>query len=1428
MKKLLSLFVCAAMLLSTAGTVFASDDAIEISTAEGLAGISENLSGTYVLTADIDLSDYSSWQPIGTFRGRLDGGEHKITGLNVSFSTEDTETGGNGPNLGLFSETSGAYISNLIIEGSVNVNVEIGEALGISVTAGLLAGSCEVSDISNVAVEGDVTVSVESENNYANATVGLLVGETRDGWVNGCNAAGIISITAVANAESTAIDAGALAGYSSSKVGSCRASGGITSSATLTNSSDYSQSCVGGLIGNNGMAINECSANVAVSSTINSSGESISHDVGGLAGANHGMLDYSSASGTVIANTVSTSESTGGDVSTMAGGVTGYCSEAISNNYATGAVSVEASTVKQNNDVQAGGLVGYLSQEIYGVAIADSYATGSVTATSASTDGQADVSAGGLVAIDYAAISNCYAEGNVTAAATSQNASANSQAGGLTGIKSQNGNVENCYAEGDVKSKATSKGAAYNFSAAGGLVSEERSARGIITNCYATGDVSSETVVLEGCEKDTHSQAGGLVGKGIGIIEMSYATGNVKSVSDSSAATAQKNTVSCAGGLIGYNTGEITNSYSRGNSASTAKLQAGNTYNSAGGFAGENASGTIGTSYSTGTAALTSNITNDNVYENLGGFVGYSSGTLENCYYDTQTSGVDDSRATGLTTANMKKAASLEGFDFDNVWGINSKFNNGYPAFAADIPKEDFAGLSVTDKTVTYNGEEQTLDVVGLPDGVSVEYECMVGDTSHCDGKIINAGTYEVKATVSAAGYNDWSDTATLTIEPKAITVDGLTATTREYDGRTWVALTGGSFVGLAERDNLEARCEHCNEYRLKYMMPENGNYADANAGENKAVTMEEIILTNCSAGNYVVEQPQVKGTIEKRSISIITDTFSIDSQNAAFDGVLPGDELSLDFDSLKYNPISTTEAKLSNFVLKGEKSANYKVTNGADLPVVPIEAEEIADVPLTKDENVTVGASKVSDDTIVITELTVSELPEDKTVSIDASAISDANINTVAIPKATVAQVAGNPDAQLEITLKTDSEKTSTILLDSAALQAINTAGAAAAALSFSAESVSAEGLESEQTKTLETVSSKSPVVYSLAVTDENGSSLAASFGAGAATALLPYEKPAGNIVAEWLKEDGSTETISNPVYDSTAKTVKLVLAHFSEYLIYTEPEAPTHSSSGGSSKCTVIFETNGGSDVAAVKINRNDIVERPADPTREGYIFDGWYIDKELETPYDFATKVTSSLRIYAKWIEAGGGKTEEGLFDDVKADDWFYDSVKYVVDNKLMNGVSQNEFAPEDNLTRAMLVTILYRNEGEPATNRSIPFADVNADDYYSNAVIWAQQNGIVNGITETEFEPNSNITREQIAAIIYRYAQYKSYDVSVGEDTNILSYEDVASISEYAIPALQYAAGSGLIKGKSESTLNPLDNATRAEIATILQRFTEGNK
>ena len=176
----------------------------------------------------------------------------------------------------------------------------------------------------------------------------------------------------------------------------------------------------------------------------------------------------------------------------------------------------------------------------------------------------------------------------------------------------------------------------------------------------------------------------------------------------------------------------------------------------------------------------------------------------------------------------------------------------------------------------------------------------------------------------------------------------------------------------------------------------------------------------------------------------------------------------------------------------------------------------------------------------------------------------------------------------------------------------------------------------------------------------------------------------------------------------------------------------------------------------------------------------------------------------------------------FRDVNKSDWFFDAVNYMSENGIMKGVSDDEFAPGETLTRAMFVTLLYRLEKEPeATGAS--FTDVSDKDWFSKAVLWAYENKIVSGVSETEFAPDVALSRQDAATILYRYAKFKGFDVSVGENTNILSYEDFEKIGEYAVPALSFTAGSGIMKGRTEKTINPDGTATRAEAAAIFMRF-----
>ena len=178
----------------------------------------------------------------------------------------------------------------------------------------------------------------------------------------------------------------------------------------------------------------------------------------------------------------------------------------------------------------------------------------------------------------------------------------------------------------------------------------------------------------------------------------------------------------------------------------------------------------------------------------------------------------------------------------------------------------------------------------------------------------------------------------------------------------------------------------------------------------------------------------------------------------------------------------------------------------------------------------------------------------------------------------------------------------------------------------------------------------------------------------------------------------------------------------------------------------------------------------------------------------------------------------------FPDVAEGDWFYDAVRYAYENGLMDGVGDNLFAPNSETTRAQLVTILYRLEGEPEVSGTSGFTDVEAGTWYTDAVAWAAANGIVNGVSETEFAPGKDITREQLATILFRYAEAKGYDVSARADLS--AYPDADQIQSYAAESVAWAVAEGLIQGFEDNTLRPAGNATRAQIATILMRFCEG--
>ena len=223
-------------------------------------------------------------------------------------------------------------------------------------------------------------------------------------------------------------------------------------------------------------------------------------------------------------------------------------------------------------------------------------------------------------------------------------------------------------------------------------------------------------------------------------------------------------------------------------------------------------------------------------------------------------------------------------------------------------------------------------------------------------------------------------------------------------------------------------------------------------------------------------------------------------------------------------------------------------------------------------------------------------------------------------------------------------------------------------------------------------------------------------------------------------------------------------------------------------------------------------------------------WYLkdDGELvqmSCTYDEETEsvsfVTDHLSYYT--VIYSEGAAWNNPFNDVSDKAWYYDAVAYANQHGLFKGVSANTFDPNGSTTRAMVVTVLWRMAGEPAAGAS-NFSDVKDGVWYADAVTWAAENGIVNGVGDGLFKPDANITREQLAVILYNYADFMEYDMSGDLDTNIPSYDDATNISQYAYSSLGWACGSGLIEGDG-GKLDPKGQATRAQISAILMRFME---
>lgn len=380
----------------------------------------------------------------------------------------------------------------------------------------------------------------------------------------------------------------------------------------------------------------------------------------------------------------------------------------------------------------------------------------------------------------------------------------------------------------------------------------------------------------------------------------------------------------------------------------------------------------------------------------------------------------------------------------------------------------------------------------------------------------------------------------------------------------------------------------------------------------------------------------------------------------------------------------------------------------------------------------------------------------------------------------------------------------------------------------------------------------------YTLTVVNGIGSG---SYAEKEGISITANAAPTGKVFDKWVTNNGgifADVSSANTIFTMPAADVTITAT----YKDAVSPNPETY---------TVTFNANGGTvSPASMTTNAGGKLSSLPTPTRSGYTFNGWYTAASGGTKVTVDTVFHENTTVYAQWTSntgnnpGGGGGTGTGgstgggggnkrpnntaktdktptsptvpdnyggnhtesnsglPFTDVAADAWYYSAVKYMVDKGLMAGTSATTFSPDMTTTRAMVVTILHRMESEPDATAST-FPDVAAGQWYSNAVAWAAVNGIVSGYDNGNFGPEDIITREQMAAILFRYAAFKGYDVSKTAD--LFTYADGTQVSAYAQSSMQWANGAGLITGTDTNLLLPTGSATRAQVASILMRFLE---
>ncbi len=762
------------------------------------------------------------------------------------------------------------------------------------------------------------------------------------------------------------------------------------------------------------------------------------------------------------------------------------------------------------------------------------------------------------------------------------------------------------------------------------------------------------------------------------------------------------------------------------------------------------------------------------------------------------------------------------------------------------------ATLDAGDSLVTYGGNEYkattdakvSIDTQGKVTFTDGEFQLVKGTVTLGDGESITVGSGKKITNPDGSGddsvtvkADNGEDTVTVPAGNKQVTIGSTT-----YDGGD----NGATFV-------IDA----------------NGNVtltsgsATLNPGEG--VKVGGVSVTNpADSGKDIVvsaETDTVTVPAGNKQVTIGSATYDVGDNGATF-VIDANSNVTLTSGSATLNPgegvkvggVSVTNPTDSgkDIVVSAEKStvtvpkggqANIgedKITDVGQDMTFTIAEDGTVKFDLSEDETVTIngvkhtGLKSADGKTIAAEEKTTSSIPVDTTISAD-----DKEAINAVIDKAKVQGVTEAVKNKMD-TLITNSE--------------IDTNATEVAKIDVDIDvkvELTAADLSADNTKTM--TYTATPVAT---VTTKNSSGIVMDTRTNVAvpnnvlngemTVRLPL--PAGFEPAQikHSSSDGSKEYFLRTsargakTFTIEGNCAVFTIKKFSTFELSSTKTYVAPSSGGSSSSTTydvsVDKTENGSVSVSPKNASQGATVTVTVKPD-SGYVLGSLTVtDKdgsELkltqkgENTYTFTmpaggVNVKASFVKADTWSDCGKDACPIASFTDAQTTAWYHDGVHYCIQNGLMKGYDNGEFGTNDNISRGQIVTILWRLEGSTAISGG-SFDDVASDAYYAKAVAWAAENGIVGGYGNGKFGPNDPITREQLAAILYRYAQFKDVDVSVGEDTNILDFDDAQSVSSYAVPAIQWACGSGIITGTSVTTLSPDGTATRAQAAMMLMHY-----